>query len=737
MRYVKSHKMKHGFFQTMLISSLLSCLFAALFLACLYFPILLNSAKKNDEAYGQNLLEAVDNRFKELETAIQFFDSTVTYNSWMRPIYLDYINGRSSSPGLVTNMTNELVVVATRFSAFKCASFRFYGDDTLYSNVGIAREFSYFEKNYPDDPMYYFAFSTSDAETFSVVTLGKVEYLHYAAPFRDYPEGRYKGDINLLIQSDKLGKLLSNAADEDAASFRLVDQEGICIWKYDTGRYDEQTVTISKPWYKGKYQICVDIPKSVYNSSTNRAIPLLLFAWLSAVAVGIFAAYFLSRFVYAPLRERLQRITGGRVAHNNELSSLEKIFDDLKRDKTIFQEELKTLRPLAMHRLICSVLDGSVSMDVLDSPKYKLRFPYRLFYVVSIYAPFSKTICLDGASEEDAQVDFVMSVLTKSSASGMPLDAYWCSQDADYHSILVNASSEKEFDAFLGKMRDGCEDYFSNRLKDRCIFTGTGNPVERIDAVCASAEQARTALSVAIIEKSAENIAYKDIAQQMKYDYLYSLSDEVFLSRAITNGHEESAKSLIERVIESNRNADIKNPHAIWCLFMDLHSTIVRSGQSMGISLVSAPRQEELISYDDIVSALCSLIDRTCIQLSARHQEELAQNDLQILRYIDEHIYDADLSLSRIAQAFGKTSGYVSSIFKEKRGTNYNTYVNQKRIQRAIELLQKEGMDSNSVFPMVGYVSLSTFRRNFSKYAMCNPGEISQKVIMDLADDAE
>lgn len=728
--------MQRGFFQTMLVSSLLSCLFAAIFLMCIYFPILLNSAKSNDDYYGRNLLESVDNSFSELESSIKFFDATVTYSTWMRPLYLNYINGRDDDPTLVRDLTSELVVVASRFAALRSASFRFYGDDTVYTNAGVAKDIVFFEENYPNEPVYYFAFSTNENETFSTVTIDNVEYLHYAAPFRDIPEGRYKGDINLLIYSDKLGRILSGAADGAAASFRLLDQDGNCIWQYDTGAYDEETVTVSKNWYKGKYTICVDIPKSVYNSATDRAIPLLLFAWFGAVAVGILAAYSLSRFVYAPLRERLQRITGGKVTHNNELSSLERIFDDLKHDKTIFQEELKTLRPLAVHRLICSVLDGSVSMDVLDSPKYKLRFPYRLFYVVSVYAPFSEAICLDGASEEDAQVDFVMSVLTKSSSNGMALDAYWCSQDADYHSILVNASSEKEFGAFLKKMRDGCEDYFSNRQKERCVFTGTGNPVDRIDAVCTSAEQARTALSVAIIEKSGENIAYEAIAQQMKYDYLYSLSDEVFLSRAITNGHEESAKALVERVIESNRNADIKNPHALWCLFMDLHSTIVRSGQSMGISFVSIPRQEELISYDDIASTLRILIDRICVQLSARHQEELEQNDLQILRYIDEHIFDADLSLTGIAQTFGKTSSYVSSVFKENRGMNYNTYVNQKRIQRAIELLQKEGMDSNSVFPMVGYVSLSTFRRNFSKYAMCNPGEISQKLLKDLENEA-
>ena len=61
-------------------------------------------------------------------------------------------------------------------------------------------------------------------------------------------------------------------------------------------------------------------------------------------------------------------------------------------------------------------------------------------------------------------------------------------------------------------------------------------------------------------------------------------------------------------------------------------------------------------------------------------------------------------------------------LFKEQRGTNYNNYVNQTRILRAVQLMDEKGLDSSAVYPMVGYVSLSTFRRNFQKYAGSTPG---------------
>ena len=175
-------------------------------------------------------------------------------------------------------------------------------------------------------------------------------------------------------------------------------------------------------------------------------------------------------------------------------------------------------------------------------------------------------------------------------------------------------------------------------------------------------------------------------------------------------------------IIEENRRRSQLNPKCLWLLYMDLSSTVARSGQSLGITLDPVAFKENYISLDEVELRVNHMIDDICQQIISRRQKTRNNTELQILHYIDEHIYDPDLSLNGIAERFNKSSTYISLLFKEQRGIHYNTYVNQTRILRAVQLMSEQNLDSNTVYPMVGYVSLSTFRRNFSKYAKSNPG---------------
>ena len=66
-------------------------------------------------------------------------------------------------------------------------------------------------------------------------------------------------------------------------------------------------------------------------------------------------------------------------------------------------------------------------------------------------------------------------------------------------------------------------------------------------------------------------------------------------------------------------------------------------------------------------------------------------------------------------------TAYISSMFKRERGMNYNNYVNQKRIEQAVKLLNSNTMDLKEICDAVGYVNLDTFTRNFRKYTHHNP----------------
>ena len=305
--------------------------------------------------------------------------------------------------------------------------------------------------------------------------------------------------------------------------------------------------------------------------------------------------------------------------------------------------------------------------------------------------------------------------------------AYLYCEDSDHYRILVNYQTWDDLHGYLSQMFNNCQTYFGRQTAGEGLYLGVGQAVFSAEEIYRADEQAVNALHIAALNKLEQPMFYSEVAQEISFDYFYPMSEELLLSRAITNCNTETAMMLLNSIIDENLSRTKLDPKCIGLLYMDLASTVSRSGQSLGISLAPINIPEAVIELEDIRHRVADMINKLCTEIVARRQKNTNNTEKQIFAFIDEHIFDPDLSLSGIAQHFNKSPAYISTIFKEQRGTNYNSYVNQTRIMRAVQLLSEEKMDVNTVYPMVGYVSISTFRRNFVKYAKTNPGEINRK----------
>ena len=295
------------------------------------------------------------------------------------------------------------------------------------------------------------------------------------------------------------------------------------------------------------------------------------------------------------------------------------------------------------------------------------------------------------------------------------LSAYLYYEDHDRYQIVVNYQKEERLQGFLKELSANCGHYFHKHNLEESIRIGVGHPVKDVSEIYQSAEQANNTINVAAMHRIHRTVSYQEIAPYLETEYIYPLSEEVRFSRAIVNGNAGTAKQVLRSIIESNRLRDQLTDHGLWLLYLDLYFTVAHSGQSLGIVLPPQKQSERALSLDDIHESIRGMVNHICNQIYLRRQVNLDEAELKIFSYIDENLYDPNLSLNSIAEAFSRSQAYISTIFKEHRGVNYNTYINQMRIKRAVELMT-EGVDINAVWPMVGYISQSTFRRNYSKY---------------------
>ena len=86
---------------------------------------------------------------------------------------------------------------------------------------------------------------------------------------------------------------------------------------------------------------------------------------------------------------------------------------------------------------------------------------------------------------------------------------------------------------------------------------------------------------------------------------------------------------------------------------------------------------------------------------------------VDILYYINEHITD-DLTIDHIADTFYVSKYYMMRLFKQETGYTIGTYISQKRLLLAKELLLS-GVPSTQVCFDCGYKDYSTFSRAYRK----------------------
>lgn len=91
----------------------------------------------------------------------------------------------------------------------------------------------------------------------------------------------------------------------------------------------------------------------------------------------------------------------------------------------------------------------------------------------------------------------------------------------------------------------------------------------------------------------------------------------------------------------------------------------------------------------------------------------------QIMHYIDEHLTE-ELSIDDLAERFYLSKFHMMRLFREGTGTSINTYLTQRRLMLARELIGK-GMPATESCFRSGFGSYSSFTRAYGKFFGTTP----------------
>lgn len=96
-----------------------------------------------------------------------------------------------------------------------------------------------------------------------------------------------------------------------------------------------------------------------------------------------------------------------------------------------------------------------------------------------------------------------------------------------------------------------------------------------------------------------------------------------------------------------------------------------------------------------------------------------------ILSHIQSHY--ADVTLSELSKQFHYSEKQISRIVQSCMGMSYNQLISKLRMEKAAGLLQQKSASVEAIASSVGYSTVSSFYRAFTKYFGCTPGNYNKK----------
>ncbi|MGF3067029.1 response regulator transcription factor [Facklamia sp. P13064] len=105
--------------------------------------------------------------------------------------------------------------------------------------------------------------------------------------------------------------------------------------------------------------------------------------------------------------------------------------------------------------------------------------------------------------------------------------------------------------------------------------------------------------------------------------------------------------------------------------------------------------------------------------------DRVKRSDL-IEDYLDKHIFQADLSLSQMAEAIGYNSNYLSVLIKDYYGMSFQDYINKRRMEKAKLLLLSSDKKNYEIAHEIGIEDVNYFITKFKKYYQITPKQFRQ-----------
>lgn len=215
----------------------------------------------------------------------------------------------------------------------------------------------------------------------------------------------------------------------------------------------------------------------------------------------------------------------------------------------------------------------------------------------------------------------------------------------------------------------------------------------------------------------------------------YDLENQ--LIKTVSQGQIHKAELIMNQI--SQRQFEVRNPNSLRNMqnYLIILNTLLRTAASKGavhpfhidrISSKYARKIEQATSEEACTALIKEMIRKYCLLVK---NHSLKGYSLLVQKVVTQIDYDltADLGLKAMSALLNVNASYLSTLFKKETGTTLTEYVNRKRIEHALFLLNSTNMQIQVIAQYCGIPDVNYFTKIFKKMIGQTPKEYREQII--------
>ena len=264
---------------------------------------------------------------------------------------------------------------------------------------------------------------------------------------------------------------------------------------------------------------------------------------------------------------------------------------------------------------------------------------------------------------------------------------------------------------------------------ERCITSISALHTDFADASSAYLEAA-AAYENRFVMGSRKVLSYSDISSNLEEILPQARKITTSISQALTLGSREVLHSRISDLLHFLKNTNM-SPFAFRMIYGEVIRSLVHThtaalaGEGSVQEIYNIFTLSSCQSIDDLDELLRRLCDRLLLtepdscEAAPEEDDEISQ----VIRYMEEHFSDPEISITALADSLELSTARFSLSFKEKTGMSPLEYLTLLRVEHAKEQLELTDLTIRDISTMVGYYDSGSFIRRFKQFTGETPAQ--------------